>query len=209
MDVPDPFAYPVMPHLRRHGPLGYEDYGSFRPFLRDEFAFRCVYCLERERWYPNRGASFSADHFVPKAIDPSREADYDNLVYACTRCNSYKQAKPLPLDPTVVPFAAHVFVQADGTIEGLTKEGRKLIDLLRLNHPETVRVRRHALDLILLERAQPENEVVDRLFRSHFGYPDDLPDLSRLKPPGGNSRPEGLEQSHHARQARGELGVVY
>ena len=44
------FTYPVEPHLRRHGPQGYADVVSDRPWLRDEFAFRCVYCLLREQW---------------------------------------------------------------------------------------------------------------------------------------------------------------
>jgi UDP-glucose 4-epimerase len=38
--------------------------------------------------------------------------------------------------------------------------------------------------------------------------PEDLPDLRRLKPPAGNSRPEGIGQSWHARRARGELREV-
>ncbi len=36
------FVYPTLPHVRRHGPRGYADYPSYRPWLRDEFAFRCV-----------------------------------------------------------------------------------------------------------------------------------------------------------------------
>ncbi len=43
-----PFRYPDGPHQRRHGPRGYASYESYRPWLRDEFAFRCVYCLTRE-----------------------------------------------------------------------------------------------------------------------------------------------------------------
>jgi hypothetical protein len=42
------FTYPAEPHLRRHGPQGYVDAASYRPWLRDDFAFRCVYCLFRE-----------------------------------------------------------------------------------------------------------------------------------------------------------------
>ena len=45
-----PFAYPALPHIRRHGPQGYNDTESFRPWLRAEFMFRCVFCLVRERW---------------------------------------------------------------------------------------------------------------------------------------------------------------
>src|SRR5258708_6259440 len=46
----EPFQYPAAPHVRRHGPQGYADAASFRPWLRDEFTFRCVYCLQREVW---------------------------------------------------------------------------------------------------------------------------------------------------------------
>ena len=51
--TPRLFAYPRELHERRHGPLGYLDYGDYRPWLRDEFQFRCVYCLCRERWFPD------------------------------------------------------------------------------------------------------------------------------------------------------------
>jgi hypothetical protein len=37
------FEYPLMPHVRRHGPAGYDDYASYRDWLRDEFTFRCVF----------------------------------------------------------------------------------------------------------------------------------------------------------------------
>jgi hypothetical protein len=46
------FQYPRQAHVRRHGPLGYVNYQSYKPWLRDEFEFRCVYCLWRERWRP-------------------------------------------------------------------------------------------------------------------------------------------------------------
>jgi hypothetical protein len=42
------FRYPAAPHARRHGPQGYADAESYRPWLRDEFAFRCIYSLFRE-----------------------------------------------------------------------------------------------------------------------------------------------------------------
>src|SRR5215469_8086790 len=102
MSLPAPFDYPTSPHVRSHGPKGYKNYGDFKPFLRDELVFRCVCCLERELWYPNGDGSFSADHFTPKAIDPSRENDYGNLVYACVRCNAFKQTKITCLDPDKV-----------------------------------------------------------------------------------------------------------
>jgi 5-methylcytosine-specific restriction endonuclease McrA len=136
MNLPLPFAYPTTPHLRRHGPRGYKDYGDYKPFLRDDFTFRCVYCLERELWYPSRDSSFSADHFVPKIIDPSRESDYENLVYACVRCNSFKQTKIILLNPTEIAFSAHFRVKEDGHIEGLSPEARDTIDFLHLDESQ-------------------------------------------------------------------------
>jgi hypothetical protein len=66
-----PFVYLDRPQLRKHGPAGYTNYQSFKPWLRDEFQFRCAYCLERERW--NGGhAAFASNTFSPKAIRKTR-----------------------------------------------------------------------------------------------------------------------------------------
>ncbi|HJZ53883.1 MAG TPA: HNH endonuclease [Gemmataceae bacterium] len=209
MNLLVPFAYPTTPHARRHGPRGYQDYGDYKPFLRDEFTFRCVYCLERELWYPNRDGSFSVDHFTPKAIDPTRETDYENLVYACVRCNSYKQARITLLDPTKVAFAEHFLVNDDGHIVGLTPEARDLINLLDLDHSPALEVWRYTLNVLRLKERYPSDEHVHWLFLATFGYPTDLPDLSRPAPPGGNSRPEGLTNSHFERKKAGSLPEVY
>ena len=42
-----------------------------------------------------------------------------------------------------------------------------------------------------------------------MGFPEDLPDLSELRPPDGNSRPEGVAQSYSALRERGELPETY
>jgi hypothetical protein len=47
------------------------------------------------------------------------------------------------------------------------------------------------------------------LHRRLTGFPNDLPDLKSLRPPGGNTRPEGIEQSHFRRRERGELPAMY
>ena len=94
----NPFAYPDQPHRRRHGPRGYAGYESYRGWLRDEFSFRCVYCLNREQWVIAKGA-FAIDHFVATSINPDLIVDYDNLLYACVACNLTRgnQAIPDPL----------------------------------------------------------------------------------------------------------------
>jgi hypothetical protein len=209
MNLPTPFANPTTPHARRHGPQGYKDYQSYKLFLRDDFTFRCVYCLERETWYPNRADAFSTEHFEPKVLNPDRERDYENLVYACTRCNSIKREKVLFLDPTLVALADHLRVAEDGQIEGLTPEGKKLIALLDLAHTPAVEVREETLLILRAKREQPDNPVIHEIFLRRFRYPTDLPDLTKAKPPGGNSRPDGIEDSHHMRRRRGELPEVY
>jgi hypothetical protein len=46
----------------------------------------------------------------------------------------------------------------------------------------------------LAARADPE------LHRKLMGFPGDLPDVARLRPPGGNSRPDGIEPSFFVRR---------
>ena len=131
------FGYSALPQMRRHGPSGYENYRTYKPWLRDEFKFRCVYCLEREVWYPDGEASFSADHIVPQSEDASRVCDYTNLIYACTRCNSYRR-EIRTLDPTAEALGSHLAIGDNGLLFGLTKDGLKLIKLLQSERREGV-----------------------------------------------------------------------
>src|SRR5258705_12047891 len=94
----NPFEYPPAPHVRKHGPCGYADDASFRPWLRDEFAFRCVFCLRREQW-GRVTAEFAIDHFQPVSLKPQLAIEYANLLYACATCNCRKSDRSVP-DPT-------------------------------------------------------------------------------------------------------------
>src|SRR5947209_20503873 len=123
--------YPVARHDRRHGPRGYSDVESYRPWLRDEFAFRCVYCLFREQWGRVK-AGFTLDHFLPVSVHPEHQHSYDNLLYACVACNRAKGAALVP-DPTQVFVEGAVHVHEDGRIEGTTPAARRLIRLLGLD----------------------------------------------------------------------------
>ena len=92
------FQYSAEPLRRRHSPRGYANYKSYKPWLRDEFGFRCVYCLCRERWEPNGQDVFSVEHFHPQATSPELVTDYDNLIYTCLACNAYRRDEPLLLN---------------------------------------------------------------------------------------------------------------
>ena len=196
------FTYPDLPHRRRHGPQGYATYDSYRPWLRDEFDFRCVFCLIREQWGRVSG-EFDLDHYIPVSLHPDGATDYDNLLYACSVCNAAKGSHLIP-DPNAVLTAREIVVHDDGTVEGINEDADRIIRVLDLNDVEYCRWRRTWLRIIALA------EQYDRpLYNQLLGFPDDLPDLARLHPPGGNRRPEGIRGSSLAKRERGELPPTY
>src|SRR5262249_12308224 len=131
--------------------------------------------------------TFTIDHFVAVANDPDLENHYDNLLSACVTCNTRKGVRVLP-DPLAVLTSAVVRVELDGTIHADTNsEAARLIELLGLDSPESTRFRKRWIEIIALVRQKPE------LYQQLMGYPDDLPDLRRRRPPGGNTRPAGVE----------------
>src|SRR6266516_554040 len=142
------FLYPPGPHRRRHGPQGYSHYESYRPWLRDEFSFRCVYCLVREQWGRVRG-TFELDHFLPLSLYPEGARTYGNLLYGCASCNVGKRDKLLP-DPCQALVEGDVWVNDDGTIESRTKAARKLIRVLGLDTPEYTEFRLLWLGIVAL-----------------------------------------------------------
>ena len=202
------FHYPMSAHERRHGPQGYQDYRSYKPWLRDEFAFRCVYCLCRERWFPDGDANFSVDHIEPRQAAPERICDYDNLVYACCQCNAAKQDVRDILNPCLEPFGAHLTVRDDGVIGGLTPSGVDLIRICQLDRPKLTAFRRGMLALWSTLEAQADAEA-DVLRRRFFGFPANLPGLAALRPLGGNLRSQNLASSYFERQRRSELPPTY
>lgn len=202
------FSHPTEPHVRRHGPRGYNPYIGFKPWLRDEFSFRCVYCLERERWYPDRAASFSVDHVIPQSEAYDRICDYANLVYACTRCNSIRRHLRL-IDPTEQGFGKHVRLGANAYFVGLTPEGQDIIDNLRLNKPPALQVRTNALQILQLYASQPDNPLIRELYIDKFGFPEELPDLRGMKPPEGNTLPDGIKTCFFEQKKCGTLPNFY
>lgn len=201
------FAYPPR-HERRHGPAGYDQYEAYKPWLRDEFLFRCVYCLERETWYPDGAASLSVDHVIPQSEDAALVCEYTNLVYACTRCNSARQNLRL-LDPTTSTFGDHIQASADGLLVGVSDEGLDLIDALSLNDNPALSVRRRYATIFALRERYPRDADIEALFLQAFGFPDDLPDLRAKRPPGGNVRAGSEQSCDLARRGRGELPQTY
>jgi hypothetical protein len=166
------FDYPQPQGERRHGPANYAAYESYRPWLRDEFAFRCVYCLKRETW-GQVTADFDLDHFAPQSLNPLLRLDYLNLIYSCWRCNAVKRDTQL------------------------------LIRQLDLNSPRLKSWRVMWMRIVALAKDRDTD-----LYFQLVGFPKDLPDLSKQRPPL-NTRQESLEQCWFARRQRGELPPEY
>ena len=196
------YRYPDQKHRRKHGPQGYQSVAEYRDWLRDEFAFRCVYCLEREQ-RGNRLGHFHIDHFAPTAQQPDQRLSYDNLFYSCGSCNLLKGSKTVP-DPLRVFTSDTVTVRQNGSLLGRTQEAKRLIDVLQLNDASYRKRRRLMIEILsAVARTKPA------VYRELLGFPDDLPNLETLKPPGGNTRPAGIKQSYHALRESGQLPDTY
>ena len=188
-----PFLYPVAKNQRRHGP-NYGAYASYRDWLRDEFQYRCVYCLTRERFF-NSLTLFEIDHFQAQSSAPSLIADYDNLYYSCRSCNLAKGKQPLPR-PCESLIRSSITVHADGTITGNTPDARRIILKLGLDCTEFNTFRR---SIIAFAEIEPLSEK--------FSYPERLPNL--VKKRVVNSRPFGLLTSAYTLRMLGALPEIY
>jgi hypothetical protein len=198
----EPFDYPAAPHARRHGPRGYLALESYRPWLRDEFSFRCVYCLTRERW-EGTAARFAIDHLRPVSRYPALARDYDNLYYTCVGCNAIKGDQEVA-DPTQVLLRSTVAIDDAGVLIPQTMQAAELIEQLNLNYPALCQRRQ-----LLVAAIRVFREHEPELHQRWLSYPDDLPNLSRLRPPGGNTRGSGIAQSRLALRQRKQLDATY
>ena len=185
------FEYPLLRTERRHGPDGYQQYESYRPWLRDEFKFQCVYCLKRETWGQVTG-EFELDHFEPQSINPSKKLDYLNLVYACRRCNSVKSDRVIA-DPFVALNNGTIELLEDGSIDASSFDSRRIIRVLDLNSPRMIQWRNMWSRIV--ELADQNDESLHQML---VGLPTDLPNLRRLRPKE-NTKPKGISESWYAR----------
>ena len=201
MSSPEPFTYPIKPHQRKHGPDGYSEYADFKDWLRDEFDFRCVYCLRRESWAPRR-AVWAVEHMIPRKDRRDLSTVYSNLVLACATCNSWKSADHMP-DPCKTGYGELVTVESDGRIKALTAKGNTLIQVASLNDDDSTEWRRKMIKLIRNYRIHDPEE-----YQRYMGFPEDLPDLAKRKVKR-NSKPEGARNCRFEQRRRGELPKTY
>ena len=206
----NPFRYCRRVKPRKHDPRGYAEFRQYKAWLRDEFLFRCIYCLRREVWFPDGSDDFSVEHVVPKNQAKHLECSYSNLVYACRRCNSFKGEEDIGMHPRQVALGDLLEVDMQGRIgpRSGNRQGEFLIQVLRLDHPKLTEFRRRKIALLrqfaLLKHADARIAVMVEL-----GFPDDLPDLSHKAPPDGNGNGPSHLDSCFTRKAKNSLPRTY
>jgi hypothetical protein len=131
-------------------------YQAYRPFVRQDFTERCAYCLLAELVAGGQ-ENFELDHFRPRAKFPDRIVDFYNLYYACHPCNHIKgDSWPSPqllekgirlVDLCEDDFEEHFREDNAGRWVALSLPGQYTLDLLRLNRPHLVEVRKLVREL--------------------------------------------------------------
>lgn len=137
----------------------YSDYTRYRPFLREDFRFRCAYCLRNE-FFVGGEAGCVMDHHRPQGGPygrPDLVSVYENLYWCCNECNSLKgDTWPSPLqyaagrrflDPCQPDgdHELHWRVEEDGTLTPLTDVGEYTIAHLVLDRAGLVYHRRRRI----------------------------------------------------------------
>ncbi len=127
-------------------PRRYRDYTKYRSLLRNDFRYRCAYCLMHE-FYLGGEAGLCVEHHRPvkgRYARPDLIAEYTNLYWCCRECNENKsdtwpplddyQAGVRFLDPCQIEddHDLHWRILPDGGLEPLTLTGEYTIDVLKL-----------------------------------------------------------------------------
>jgi len=196
------FLYPNTPHQRRHSPHGYSDYSEYKDWLRDDFCFTCVYCRCRERWKSEGEGAFSVEHLQPKSTHPDLECVYQNLVYACIRCNTARGRKQIA-DPCEASLGLHI--EPNGIAVSISGDyGNRIIDTYNLNDAKLVDFRKHVLGQIELAIQTNRDDLLDYW----FGFPLNMPNLTR-KTRCKNAIPDSASLCYFMQYEQGKIGKRY
>lgn len=113
----------------------------------------------------------------------------------------------MALNPCSQSLAKHLRIGQSGKIEALSRTGERLLEVLRPNATVRVEFRKKLLRLARRLARLPKFEQRE-IVPEWFGYPDNLPDLAKLRPPK-NTRPGGVRASHFELNEADELPTYY
>ena len=135
--------------IRRTCNKKFDKYPQYKPYLREDFQGRCCYCNMSSDLLT---ISYHVEHFIPiKVFEGKKDSlltDYDNLMWACPKCNlskgdkyegdflnSSKIENKLFYNPVEVDYNDIFFRNEIGGIESTDEKGREMIKLLKLYRP--------------------------------------------------------------------------
>lgn len=127
----------------------YNHFRRYVPYLKKDFHERCCYCNMLEQLLT---VSFHVDHFIPRkafrGIKDTLENDYNNLMWACPKCNLFKGEKyegnfvdndkienDLFYNPVDIDYNDIFYRNELGGIGSDDPKGQEMIQLLKLYRP--------------------------------------------------------------------------
>jgi len=129
--------------------------------LREFVASRANHCCEYCRLPAERSFfSFHIDHIVSRKHGGETQAD--NLAYACSICNVNKGSDVATFltdrtvsvrfyNPRIDHWHDHFAIEQTGSLTARTDIGQGTINILDLNHPDSIIERRELIRLALLD----------------------------------------------------------
>ena len=130
-------------HISRRKIQIRKEYPEAREELRSDFHGLCGYCGKNSFYLLY---NYEIDHFVPRTIAPELKNDYQNLVFACRKCNRIKGDKwPTNdktmshngqmgfVDPATQDYDEHLTRNQFGRIEYRTDLGKYMYELFHFD----------------------------------------------------------------------------
>jgi hypothetical protein len=158
-------------------PKQFSDYGKYKPYLRLEFLYACVYCDVYECESAGED-NFQIDHWAPQSKFKMLRCIYENLFYSCATCNGInakssfwptkadRENGRIILNPVRHDIEAHID-KSQARWRGISDEGIWNVERFALDSDffEEVRTKRV---LNPISNAQTNAANVDRILQS-FG----------------------------------------
>ncbi|MCI8362192.1 MAG: HNH endonuclease [Clostridia bacterium] len=157
--------------IRRTCDKKYKTCEPYRKYLQKDFKHRCAYCNTLD--FIVKPLSYHIEHYIPrdtfKKKKPELETSYNNLMYACPKCNQKKGElfegdnelerldNDLFYNPVNVDYNEIFYRDEYGTIGSNDEKGRNMITLLELYKP--IYNIAWLLDEIIVTREEIKNKL--------------------------------------------------
>lgn len=137
------------PHVIRSRPEQKSSYADYKDVLASDFLHSCGYCTLTEK--EANAIGFEIDHYEPVTARRDLENEYTNLMWSCSRCNSFKGDVCPPAEarasgyffyrPDTEVWTGH-FEQSGFRLNARSTCGQFTIDNTELNRNDLQRMRR-------------------------------------------------------------------